>query len=117
MKKTLGIIVLGLLLSGNGYANEKFQGAFICKRSDNDLIKYPIVIDEVNNSAKWGSFHVGLETSYDKFVLVKHHKDLNILETFAIDRFSGKFKIKGLNTENKNEWEYYGVCKPKKRKF
>ena len=117
MKKLLGIVVLGLLLSGNVHSDEKFQGAFICSRADSDLVRYPIIIDEVNNSAKWGFFDVGLKVSFDKFVLVKHHKDINTIETLTIDRFNGKFKIKGVFLENRNEWEYFGTCKSKKRKF
>ena len=117
MKKAILIIVFGFLFSGNVHSDEKFQGAFICSRADSDLVRYPIIIDEVNNSAKWGLFDVGLKVSFDKFVLVKHDKDLNLIDTFTIDRFNGKFKIEGVNLENGNEWEYFGTCKSKKRKF
>ena len=117
MKKLLGILVLTLFWINPAFADKKFQGAFICTRADSDIIRYPIIIDEVNNSAKWGFFDVGLKVSFDKFVLVKHHKDINTIETLTIDRFNGKFKIKGVFLENKNEWEYFGTCKSKKRKF
>ena len=116
MKKLLGILVLGLLLSGNAYADEKFQGSFDCLRSDAP-ISYPILIDEVNNYAKWGSFNSSLKVNYDEFIVFKLFKELQILETMIIDRFSGKFIIVGLNKENKNEWEYFGVCTQTKRKF
>ena len=117
MKRFLMIVVISLLFSGNVHSDEKFQGAFICSRADSDLVRYPIIIDEVNNTAKWGLFDVGLKVSFDKFVLVKHTKDLNLIDTFTIDRFNGKFQIKGVNLENGNEWEYFGTCKSKKRKF
>jgi len=117
MKRFLMILVISLLFSGNVHSDEKFQGAFICTRADADIVRYPIIIDEVNNSAKWGFFDASLKVSFDKFVLAKHDKDLNLIETFTIGRFNGKFKIKGVNLENGNEWEYFGTCKSKKRKF
>ena len=86
MKKAIWIIVLGLLFSGHVHSDEKFQGAFICSRADSDLVRYPIIIDEVNNSAKWDLFDVGLKVSFNKFVLVKHDKDLNLINT--LDRKS-----------------------------
>ncbi len=50
LKKLLGIVVLGLLLSGNAYAD---QISFFCK-SNIDSGKYPLVVDidkKKNNSS------------------------------------------------------------------
>ena len=47
-----------------------------------------------------------VQFSVDEEYSPNYAKDLN-----------GKFKIKGVFLENKNEWEYFGTCKSKKRKF
>ena len=131
MKKLLGILVLGLFWTSLAIAIElscvneedtssKFK---VYKKKENTWCMKSLLADEIclhnpEDSSTLMLFYSILPGEFNKEGFkVLNQDQYEWHEYVYIDRFNGKFQIKGVNLENGNEWEYFGTCKSKKRKF
>ena len=104
MKKLLGIVVLGLLLSGNVYAD---QIGFLCK-SNIDSGKYPLVID----IDKKKMFRIGTEYEIVHInegyitgrVILNESTGRNI--SIVLNRYSGELHVNFYKTKSATSKDY-----------
>ena len=102
MKKLLGIIVLGLLLSGNAYA-ETVLRCEIDPEWNNERVTV-----EINLKKKilfMNDYSYDIETIGDRAIVAK--KDNKIIK---LDRYDGYIKLIGF-ASNSSSQEFNGYCK------
>ena len=130
MKKLLGIVVLGLLLSGNAYADKKF---LVCS-SDNKVIEKGVkeFLTSINlddnflmiNYKKFNIISVHDDKIMADFVLKKQNSEYYNHTTILLNRFTGlmDYKIQKYKRNNQGSIENLRTydlikfnCKPKKK--
>ena len=116
MKKLLGILVLGLLLSGNANADEPLE--LICT-SDDKSDWNNIYIDTNTNIAFWGNRPVKLNWNDSSYQFVYVHKDSvnNLTENFTIKRHDGRYMHLLYSDDTTDMLTIHGTCEKKKKKF
>ena len=113
MKKLLGIVVLGLLLSGNAYA----EIYLLCSNDGGSSIT--LSLDKKNNS---GKEHVGggssipydLEISEASFFMQRYYEK-KFVRSWNIDRYSGNASL-NWKSNSKIKTSYWN-CKKGSKKF
>ena len=130
MKKLLGILVLGLLLSGNAYADKKF---LVCS-SDNKVIEKGVkeFLTSINlddnflmiNYKKFNIISVHDDEIMADFILKKQNSEYYNHTTIWLNRFTGlmDYKIQKYKRNNQGSIENLKTydlikfnCKPKKK--
>ena len=130
MKKLLGIVVLGLLLSGNAYADKKF---LVCS-SDNKVIEKGVkeFLTSINlddnflmiNYKKFNIISVHDDEIMADFILKKQNSEYYNHTTIWLNRFTGlmDYKIQKYKRNNQGSIENLKTydlikfnCKPKKK--
>jgi len=130
MKKLLSIIVLGLLLSGNAYADKKF---LVCS-SDNKVIEKGVkeFLTSINlddnflmiNYKKFNIISVHDDEIMADFILKKQNSEYYNHTTIWLNRFTGlmDYKIQKYKRNNQGSIENLKTydlikfnCKPKKK--
>ena len=121
MKKLLGIVVLGLLWSGNTFADNHII-TIQCKHDDPSLsfLKPIYVINLETKKVKVGatSMHV-VKHDENKIILVKVNAALS--EIMKIDRITGLYEKEqifyGISGEDRKEVKGSGICQKVEKAF
>ena len=109
MKKLLGIVVLGLLLSSNAYA-KKIK--LVCVDNEEDAV-FNIKINTSNKTVIVDGRTESIKITEDEFEFLLVNGDLS--RNFIINRNSGTYRQ---DSKLKNTYQsFYGKCEVSKNKF
>ena len=109
MKKLLSIIIIGLLLSGNGYAKGE-PIKLVCNHTEDPSLPLSIVIHNYDGVrlAKIGNMLVDLKVSDVMYTLSQKDESVDIFGTIL--RNDGRFKL-DLKIGVADTMLYRGFCK------
>ena len=110
MKKLLGIIVLGLLLSGNAYAEVL---KLSCVASDNSMT-INVVIDADKNYATVQNYPAALKVTSERYIMEYRMYDKPPDINFSIDRNTGIYNEVWFGSKT---LYFNGRCSLAKKKF
>ena len=111
MKKLLGIVVLGLLLSGNAYSKTLVKLG--CLSSDETMTTI-IVIDASNNKATVQGYPATIQVTPNRYLMKYRIYDVPADITFAIDRDTGSYNEVWIGADT---LYFHGKCDLAKNKF
>jgi len=113
MKKLLGIVVLGLLLSGNAYAEKVMLS---CKPQDKKNKPVSFILDDKNKNLVFEGTEFLNEKSDINGLMYNEHRITFIWKGIVeLDRITGALEISSISIDIKDK--YYSCKKVKKTKF
>ncbi len=119
MKKLLGIVVLGLLLSGNAYASKKTTVTFVCTSKKNPEVSHALIIDLKKNIMQLYDYTYDIynfsETSIEADNLGRLIASGSLRHYLAFNRYTGNMNMTWMYSDGKIHSRYKYNCKKAKK--
>ena len=119
MKKLFGFVVLGLLLSGNAYAQKETTVALVCSSKKNSNNKEALIIDLKKNILQFYEWKYTIdsisETLIDANNLDRLPSSGAIKHYLSFNRYTGHLKIVWFYSDGRVHSNYNFTCKKVKK--
>ena len=119
MKKLFGIAFLGLLLSGNTYADKETNMTLLCTDKKNLESKDILKIDLDKKTLEFYDFIFGIAKISDKLIYANNLKGLTsstaLRKHVSFNRYTGEFLMAWFYSDAKLHSEYDFNCKRTKK--